>query len=244
MLLIFLCLLFVTIFAEVETNGNGCTVSRCSHHGPAIRFPFWHKDGQPDHCGYPGFQLSCTEKHQTMIELPNSVKLLVKKINYKAQEIEVHDPDSCLPKQLSTLNLSVSPFQFKVKHDHSLHNITLFNCSLPVNRGFLRRIPCSSAPGYQIYVADSYYTLFHDCDNYDLLSCSKMYSIPSVPNDIFKHFYLKWSKPICGQCEEDGKGCRLKSNGTEPETECVGSGRRAQGTVVRHQILNALTSFA
>lgn len=233
MLLSFLCFLFVRIFAEVGAAANECMISRCDHHGPAIRFPFWLKDSQPDHCGYPGFQLSCTEKHQTMIELPNSVKLLVKKINYKSQEIQVHDPDDCLPKQLSNLNLSASPFQLKIKHDHSLQDITLFNCSLPVNRGFMRRIPCSSVPGYQVYVVDSYYTLFHDYDNYDLLSCSKMYNISSVTNNIFEHFDLNWSKPTCRNCEAHGKRCRLKSNNTEPETECFIISKKAQGTAVR-----------
>lgn len=57
MLLSFICFLFVTIFAEVGATANECVISRCSHHGPAIRFPFWLKDSQPDHCGYPGFQV-------------------------------------------------------------------------------------------------------------------------------------------------------------------------------------------
>ncbi|RVW22561.1 putative RING-H2 finger protein ATL21A [Vitis vinifera] len=210
MLLSFICFLFVTIFAEVGATANECVISRCSHHGPAIRFPFWLKDSQPDHCGYPGFQLSCTEKHQTMIELPNSVKLLVKKINYKSQEIQVYDPADCLPKQLSDLNLSASPFQFKVKHDHSLQDITLLNCSLPANRGFMRQSLAQVS-----------------------LATNKMHNISSVPNDIFEHFYLNWSKPICRNCEADGKRCRLKSNSTEPETECFIISKKAQGTAVR-----------
>lgn len=37
---------------------NECKVTRCKHDGPIIRFPFRTKD-QPEHCGYPGFQLYC-----------------------------------------------------------------------------------------------------------------------------------------------------------------------------------------
>ena len=233
LLLTFLCFLFVRIIAEVGATVNECMITRCSQHGPAIQFPFWLKDRQPDHCGFPGFQLSCSEKHQTMIELPNSLKLLVKKIDYKSHKIQVHDPDYCLPKQLSDLNLSASPFQFKVKHDHSLQDITLFNCSLPVNNGFMRQIPCLSVLGYKVYVVDSYYTLFHDYDNYDLLSCSKMYNISSVPNNIFDHLDLNWSKSICRSCEVDGKKCRPKSNSTDPETNCFIISKKAQGTAVR-----------
>ncbi|RVW87485.1 putative RING-H2 finger protein ATL21A [Vitis vinifera] len=105
------CFLFVGIFAEVDE----CKVSRCSPNGPAIRFPFWLRDHQPAHCGFPGFELSCTEKHQTMLNLSHSVKLLVKKINYKSQEIQVHDTDDCRLTQFSNLSLSVSPFQFLEK---------------------------------------------------------------------------------------------------------------------------------
>ncbi|RVW87547.1 Rust resistance kinase Lr10 [Vitis vinifera] len=45
--------------------------NRCGDQGPLIQFPFRLKD-QPCHCGYPGFELSCTENNQTMLELPVS----------------------------------------------------------------------------------------------------------------------------------------------------------------------------
>ncbi|WKA07611.1 hypothetical protein VitviT2T_025411 [Vitis vinifera] len=81
MVLISLFLFFsVTIFAKIGVSQVGCQVrSRCSEQGPLIRFPFWLKD-QPHSCGYPSFELACVEKKQTvltMLELPNSVKLLV-----------------------------------------------------------------------------------------------------------------------------------------------------------------------
>ncbi|RVW18281.1 Rust resistance kinase Lr10 [Vitis vinifera] len=120
------CFLFVGIFAEVDE----CKVSRCSPNGPAIRFPFWLRDHQPAHCGFPGFELSCTEKHHTMLNLSHSVKLLVKKINYKSQEIQVHDTDDCRLTQFSNLSLSS-----------------------------LLSIPCLSAPAYQVYAVYSSYSI-------------------------------------------------------------------------------------
>ena len=32
---------------------------------------------------------------------------------------------------------------------------------------------------------------------------------------------FKWSKPNCTECAAEGKRCRLKSNGTKSEIECV-----------------------
>ncbi|RVW22878.1 hypothetical protein CK203_105590 [Vitis vinifera] len=59
-----------------------------------------------------------------MLELPDSVKLLVKNIIYKSREIIVQNPDNCLERQLRNLSLASSPFQFKFEGD-----VTFFNCS-------------------------------------------------------------------------------------------------------------------
>ncbi|RVW33835.1 Rust resistance kinase Lr10 [Vitis vinifera] len=74
----------------IGASQDDCQIpSSCSEQGPLVQFPFRLKD-QPHSCGYPGFELACVQKKQTMLtmlELPNSVKLMVKKINYKSQEI-------------------------------------------------------------------------------------------------------------------------------------------------------------
>jgi len=61
-----------------------CQEASCKKDGPAIRFPFRLKlkEKQPDDCGYPGFELSCTDRRETLLQLPNSVKLYVNKIDY------------------------------------------------------------------------------------------------------------------------------------------------------------------
>ncbi|GMP67740.1 hypothetical protein CsSME_00027622 [Camellia sinensis var. sinensis] len=57
---LFLLLLFqlqgVVLAAEAPRarplNSDECTVTqRCGEYGPDIRFPFWLKDHQPNHCG-------------------------------------------------------------------------------------------------------------------------------------------------------------------------------------------------
>ncbi|KAH0686725.1 hypothetical protein KY284_017278 [Solanum tuberosum] len=55
-----------------------------------------------------------------------------------------------------------------------------------------------------------------------------MYNISDVPNEVlfgkqeysYTRIYLHWSEPFCGNCEEDGKYCKLKSNSSSSETEC------------------------
>ncbi|KAK9912527.1 hypothetical protein M0R45_036389 [Rubus argutus] len=87
-----------------------CKEFKCGHHGPAIKFPFSLKGKLPDpHCEYPGFLVSCNEKHQPILELPIPVKLPIKSINYKTQKIQLYDPENCLlRKLLIVLNKPIS----------------------------------------------------------------------------------------------------------------------------------------
>ncbi|KAJ9679766.1 hypothetical protein PVL29_021623 [Vitis rotundifolia] len=206
----YLCLflfLFVTLFVEMRGGRDECmTSNRCGDQGPLIQFPFRLKD-QPRHCGYPGFELSCTDNNQTMLELPVSVKLLVKNITYKSREIIVQDQDNCLARQLRNLNLAASPFQF------NFEDFTFFHCSSDKtdSYNFDRSIPCLSIPGNPVYAVYSSRSVQY----MDLSSCRRLYNA-SVPYDggfIFNGsaFSLKWSH---------SKICRLKkSNSTE--TECI-----------------------
>ncbi|XP_059589835.1 rust resistance kinase Lr10-like [Vitis vinifera] len=220
----YLCLflfLFLTLFVEMRGGRDECMTSNgCGDQGPLIRFPFRLKH-QPHHCGYPGFELSCTENNQTMLDLPVSVKLLVKKIVYKSREIIVQDPDNCIARQLRNLNLAASPFHFKFERD-----FILFNCSSDKTESSrFQSIPCLSIPGNPVYaVYSSSYVQYTD-----LSSCRRLYNASAPGNRDYGDFIfngsafsLKWSKSICGSCPEGGKICRLKkSNSTEPETECI-----------------------
>ncbi|KAK9994738.1 hypothetical protein SO802_024441 [Lithocarpus litseifolius] len=89
-------LLFVLFIVELGEGHN-----RCGEVGPDIRFPFRLKDRQLDqHSGYPGFDLYCNDKNDTVLELPTSVKVFVKQIDYKSQLIYVTDSDNCFPRKI------------------------------------------------------------------------------------------------------------------------------------------------
>ncbi|KAI4296923.1 hypothetical protein L6164_036840 [Bauhinia variegata] len=83
--ILFLCCYFITILAETSSIDQ-CLETRCGTHGPSIHFPFRLKHKQPERCGYQsGFDLFCTDTNKTVLQLPSSVNVSVKSINYKAQ---------------------------------------------------------------------------------------------------------------------------------------------------------------
>ncbi|GMN25536.1 hypothetical protein TIFTF001_051445, partial [Ficus carica] len=213
-------LLMLSFFAEVGADQIECEESKCGDHGMAIRFPFRLKD-QPNHCGYPGFELSCSGS-DTVLELPVSAKFFVRHIDYKSQTIEVYDPSDCPVRELLKIhNLSTSPFHFP---QHVVGNYSFFNCSKEGADYYYESLRCLSGPSYQIYVISS------DTAVVDLpTNCLNKYADLALPcDDYYMSTYnynnklrLSWLKPNCGQyCEAKGKRCRLKSNATEIEIEC------------------------
>ncbi|VVB06534.1 unnamed protein product [Arabis nemorensis] len=83
---------------KAGTDGNSLDVS----------FPFWLFPKHSSSCGYPRFNLYCTDRHETALNLPNSGPFLVQEI--KSQRIRLNDPDNCLARRLLSFNASESPF--------------------------------------------------------------------------------------------------------------------------------------
>ncbi|EYU21049.1 hypothetical protein MIMGU_mgv1a017815mg [Erythranthe guttata] len=195
-------LLFLPLVVLVLGNDDDCMPIRCRNDGPIIRFPFRHTNRQPQHCGYPGFDLFCDNKNNTVLVLPFSVNVIVKKINYVSQRVFVFDQEKCFPKTLTHLNLSASPFRFLIKF---LDDYTLFNCSDPPRRDLSIVVPCLGDSTCQFYAVDSKLSM----ESLPLTSCTKTYDFKSVPWKIFQEndFYLEWSEPACSVCEDKGKRC-------------------------------------
>ncbi|VVA38399.1 PREDICTED: rust resistance kinase Lr10 [Prunus dulcis] len=98
-------LMIVVIVVDALNGGVGhedCRETRCHPYGPAIRFPFRLKGRQPIHCGYRGFDVSCTDDNETILELPSSsAKFRVYEINYRSHAIRGPPYDGCcLPREL------------------------------------------------------------------------------------------------------------------------------------------------
>lgn len=247
LLMNFLCswllIIVVVLHVDIVHGGVGpenCTAIRCKRHGPEIRFPFRLKGVQPIHCGYPGFDVSCTKDKQTVLEItPSSAdKFLVNRINYTAQEIEIYlynnhydyfndFKDICIPRQI--FDLSSSPFQYS--DAQMKNNYTLFSCPPSDERDrypsfcpLAKLSPC----GVGNHSNNKIYALDFSCSRIDwmpqLVSCTKVDDYMSVP-DIWGSVKLKWSRPLCKRCEEKGQTCRLQKqvadDQTTQETECL-----------------------
>ncbi|CAL5407941.1 unnamed protein product [Camellia sinensis] len=229
-----------------EEQDPECSPTNCSKQdGPKIKFPFRLKGKQPPRCGYPGFDLSCTPHSKyPVLELPFSVNVFVKHIDYKSQTINISDsdPHGCFPRQLSNLNLSASPFQFL--SNYFLYDHSFINCSQTQDQIWTDeyQIACLSDQSHQVYVIDS--------SSLPDISCTKMYNT-SLPSEIFYYSYgpitfddlrLNWNKPECGKCEARGKNCRFKNNDnsssskSQLSTECSGD-KPKQGKVLGPTIL-------
>ena len=207
-------LLFVLFIVDIGEGHNSCTELQCGN-GPPIRFPFRLKDRQPDqHCGYPGFDLYCSHNNDTVLELASSVKAFVNSIDYESQFINVTDSDNCLPRKFLRLNLSSSPFQFT----NDLYNYSLFSCKPDTDTEYSNPVPClnSASTSVVAFYSDD------DIDDLPILSCTKMYSLSSVPYGIWdSSLELTWSEPAkCGRCARKGKKCRFENNSTDLKTEC------------------------
>ncbi|KAF3432847.1 hypothetical protein FNV43_RR23949 [Rhamnella rubrinervis] len=203
---------------SAAVSQNECAESRCSRHGPVIRFPFRLKESHPKHSGYAGFELSCTQNNHTVLELPVSVKLFVKKINYKSQTIHLSDPEKCFARHFRNLNLSAPPFGYFV-----------FDCmSEPKGYEFIALPPCLTASGQTLYAVAPVFLIKYM--SLSLISCTKLYEISFMSQRVLRQksddLVLRWLTPNCFICEAQGSKCRLKSNNsTKPAvTECYNRG--------------------
>jgi hypothetical protein len=221
-LISFFCFFFITSSKLLGATGNSCTESNCGENdGLAIHYPF----SRGQHCGYDPV-LQCTQPHETVVTEKAGVlvKFFVKHIDYKRQKIQLNQPNGCLLlKPFDIQHMPTSPFYFS---DGDL-NITLYHCpTVPVEaveREYLYQVPCLGGTASRIYAVHSSMDLL----GYGvfLRSCTKMYDVLSLSFGTWwgnkEDFILNWSKPNCTECEADGKSCRLQSNGTNSEIECV-----------------------
>ncbi|KAL1103494.1 hypothetical protein V6Z11_D04G003800 [Gossypium hirsutum] len=223
------CFILAVDVAEAVPIQDDCKARRCNHQDPPVHFPFRLEGQQSPHCGYPhpGFQLSCSENKQTLLKIPRSLELLVKHIDYEAQRINLDFPGGCLWRQLLDLNFSAFPFAVEQQGFSRLKvyisqptesNYALFECSSQDKALYEgNRVDCLSTPGSQIIAFASYDPIYPE----NLLNCSYFRNFSTPISPYGNRFQLRWYKPDCGDCEAQGRGCRLNNNNsTKEQTEC------------------------
>ncbi|CAJ1971756.1 unnamed protein product [Sphenostylis stenocarpa] len=198
-----LLLTLLFLVGEPAMGKNHCT-DKCGH--VRIQFPFYLINKKQTTDYPPEFGLLCTQKNEAMMELPAvPIKLFVRNIDYKSQQIEIYDPQNCLVGQLLKLgNASISPFQFHTyDYGPKKFNVSFFHCD------------SLSCP---ILVQES----DNEVTDPQLISCTKLKDVLSVKwmsSYYAEMLVMEWSKPHCRYCEARGQKCKWK-NGTNGGTEC------------------------
>ncbi|KAL2327037.1 hypothetical protein Fmac_020464 [Flemingia macrophylla] len=213
LLLLFLHVILVCI--------SGC-MDKCGR--VHIEFPFYLRNNNLSHnSSYPpGFELFCNDKKETLLQLPAvPFQLFVKRIDYKSQQIEIYDPQSCLPNVfLKLANSSVYPFQFlPYQHQqvvYKYYDVSFFLCN---------SMSCPICKQSDSLLIDP-----------EMISCTKLKDVWSVewyvdsePGQINSIMTWSKSKHNCSQCEAQGQKCKWK-NGTQGETECFSCPKNSLST--------------
>ncbi|CAH1433079.1 unnamed protein product [Lactuca virosa] len=178
-----------------------CSPASCGPNEPHVRFPFRILDLQPARCGFPGFDLSCDEQNQTIIQLPSSsLPYIVNSISYLEQLIYI-DPGFCQPNRIVSVNITDTSFS---DSNLMMQNYTFFNCSQNYSTLYpVVRFPCLSTGNYSVIaiVTDSYNP------GYVPPNCEfmKRIVVPILPNGVLsQELELMWSTPYCKSCEREG----------------------------------------
>ncbi|KAL8113051.1 hypothetical protein AgCh_020396 [Apium graveolens] len=202
------------VAAKAEDSGEECWNTRCSHHGPDIRFLFWLEDKQPAHCGYPGFGVS-SHRGKTLMQfqyLANtsvqgtqlflSTNMSVESINYSSQERVF------VSQQLT----------------NSLKLVCLSTSS-------------PSSPPHFVYCLED---VRRPNTRPSITSCTKVFdsSLPYKILEAYIRFIINWSNPNCGKCEAKREYCKLRKNSTSSKietgdlsTECFSKDRQHEESV-------------
>lgn len=190
---------------------------KCRVNGPVVRFPF-RLINQPERCGFPGYDLSCSNMTKTVIQLPNSGEFIVLSIDYLSQTLVINEPqpDSCLPGRFldNSFSLSGSPFD----EQEYPSEFTFLNCSssdqIPTTVSGLRTVDCLSGANFTVAAVPAYNKYLSTV----LSSCSEIKTV-SVPvlwpvwYNLAEGVTLKWNMPDCTSCEERGGLCGFKNGG-------------------------------
>ncbi|GLU12001.1 hypothetical protein SLE2022_287110 [Rubroshorea leprosula] len=248
---LFFYAIFVANAAEVIRSVEvKCMTRRCSREEPAVGYPFWLRDRQPECCGareIPGFELFCDDKKKTVLRLPNSiVNLSVRHIDYQAHRIDLYDPDHCVLNKLPYLNLSDSA-PLRLFNPQSLMEVVMF--SRLTDKGLEKNIvPCLSIK--VIPAGDQLNTTF-------LVGYSRISDVTRIPMKLHDNIYdgqldsedmdyeiqLSWYHLVCHNQREQGQRCSLNSQINQEETYCNLDSTQQDGTKKRAAVVVLMVVF-
>lgn len=200
---LFLILLITHTVLCVDT----CNPTSCSPTGPIVRFPF-RLSHQPRQCGFPGFDLSCNNQSQLIIDLNFAGDFVVTDIDYISQTI-CFKPDFC-PPAIGEFIPFGSPLIAVL-----LDEYFVLNCSSRSIPGFVpfEEVKCVSTGvnATAVAIPSSYNNGFVTRGLSD--SCQNIISAGTIPVG------FAWGVPFCETCERRNGTCGYKNVETL-ETGC------------------------
>lgn len=191
---ILLIFVFAAVLGSTGTNSTHSDIfqpTRCRKDGPLIQFPFRLTNSQPQHSSFgSAFDLHCNQNQQTILQLTVSVNVSLTQIDYISQTIVVEDPDNCLARNIPTLNLSTSPFNFSLPECYwDLGGDDLYNCSTDLEWDHFP-ISCLSSNGDQVIAVGSDELM----ERFPSSSCTRLLEVRSVPYIRGEFISLRWKK--------------------------------------------------
>lgn len=209
---VLLHLIFFIFLLLNASEAKRCHSSSCGGSTNVdVRFPFWLFPKHSSSCGHAGFNLLCTDRHETALKLPNSKPFLVREIDYEKQRIRLNDPNNCLARRVLSFDTSESPFS-------PLHllNYTILSCP----KGDIK----PSSPYKPIHcLGNSTSSFFATRSDLAILmpSCQiyKTLLLPvssplSVDLNDQEDLWLKWDSPSCRDSESNRSLCGFKNKTT------------------------------
>ncbi|KAK4273903.1 hypothetical protein QN277_017208 [Acacia crassicarpa] len=209
----FLLLFYILPPTSIET----CPDAVCQNGNKIIRFPFRIQQSQlqPKSCGYPGFDVSCSNHGQIRLKVPYSEgEFSIQGIDYTSQQLWINDPKNCLPIRILSLNLNGSPFSGVYYRDFSF-----FNCSSQYLKYRYIPIPCLSDSNHTVFATPSRSVFRHLSSVCSFIRTVRVpvqqpYYEHVLTSDLSDDLRLSWNSPPCGMCESRGGRCGFRTNST------------------------------
>ncbi|XP_063942586.1 RING-H2 finger protein ATL20-like [Daucus carota subsp. sativus] len=179
-----------------------CELTSCSPTGPTVRFPF-RLGRQPRQCGYPGFDLSCNNQSQLLLNIPFTGNLVVTDINYTSQTI-LFKPKFCPPPRLDTFSPFGSPFDFGLLDEYFFINCSstwYFPGSSSVD--VVDKDCVGNVNGTVVAFPGRFFNGFKDGGLPE--NCTNILLATDIPVG------FRWNAPFCGRCERDNGTCGYKN---------------------------------
>lgn len=212
---ILLCIPAVSGY-KCQKSGYKCKKSQqnslCGSNFFEVSFLCNYKADDSKTVAIPGFVMDCSiQRNRAVLNIPYSGDFHVRDVDYLKQEIQLYDPNDCLPWRLMDFNLSSSPFMADY-----YRNYTFLSCPSDYTISQITTINCLSNSTVSV-LATSSMNLARAMN-----MCSVIVTLPipvSLPfqnqgfsSDLNDDLKLTWNIPDCIDCEVKGGTCGFENS--------------------------------